>query len=48
MNSLRRMLGMSALALAVVPFVLLYTTFFTNPKGLGTGTSAINLRGQFG
>jgi len=27
-----------ALALAVVPFVLLYTTFFTNPKGLGTGT----------
>ena len=27
-----------AIALAVVPFVLLYTTFFTNPKGLGSGT----------
>ena len=27
-----------SLALLVVPFVLLYTTFFTNPKGLGTGT----------
>jgi uncharacterized protein (TIGR03663 family) len=27
-----------SLALAVIPFVLLYTTFFTNPKGLGTGT----------
>ena len=24
--------------LLVVPFVLLYTTFFTNPKGLGSGT----------
>jgi uncharacterized protein (TIGR03663 family) len=27
-----------SLALLVVPFVLLYTTFFTNPKGLGSGT----------
>lgn len=26
------------LAVVVVPFVLLYTTFFTNPKGLGSGT----------
>jgi uncharacterized protein (TIGR03663 family) len=27
-----------SLALLVIPFVLLYTTFFTNPKGLGSGT----------
>jgi uncharacterized protein (TIGR03663 family) len=27
-----------AVGLAVVIFTLLYTTFFTNPKGLGTGT----------
>ncbi|MBN1934361.1 MAG: TIGR03663 family protein [Anaerolineae bacterium] len=26
------------LAVVVIPFVLLYTTFFTNPKGLGSGT----------
>ncbi|MBN1584642.1 MAG: TIGR03663 family protein [Anaerolineae bacterium] len=27
------------LAVVVIPFVLLYTTFFTNPKGLGSGTA---------
>ncbi len=26
------------LAVVAIPFVLLYTTFFTNPKGLGSGT----------